>query len=494
MSATGAEPAQRPLPDGFRVRLREDLRVSESGDVVMGGVPLRVLRLRPAAAALVRRGEIRVEDPTSRAVATRLLDADLARPVLDDDSPDPARLTVVIPVRDRADSLDRLLALLRPELRVVVVDDASADGHAIAEVCDRRGAQLIPLGHNVGPAAARNVGLGRVTTPLVAFVDSDVLVTASDLLALTRHFADPGLAIVAPRVVGRAPETAPRWFERYGAERGSLDLGETPSLVRRGASVSYLPSACLVAAVDCLGDGFDPKLRVGEDVDLVWRVESSGWRVRYDPDTVAAHATRSSMRTWLGRTYVYGTSGALLAARHGDRVAPAVFHPSSLVGLVALTGQRRWSLPVVGATVVYAGVRVRRNLGDLPRRDATAARLAVQGFGWSLRQESTLLLRHWWPLAAVVATRSARLRRAAAAALLADVLDRGTRREVSWPAYLLGRRLEDVAYGAGLWSGALRERSARALTPRLALPEISRRGLRARCRRSPGSPPGTPAV
>jgi len=474
MTATGVEPGPRPLPVGFRVRLRENLRVSESGDVVMGGVPLRVLRLRPAAAALVRRGEIRVEDATSRAVATRLLETDLALPVLDRTDPDPGLVTVVIPVRDRADSLDSLLALLRPQsgpqLQCVVVDDASADRCAIAEVCERRGAQLIPLDHNVGPAAARNIGLSRVTTPLVAFVDSDVRVTAKDLVGLTRHFADPGLAIVAPRVVGRAPESGARWFERYGAEHGSLDLGDTPSLVRRGAAVSYLPSACMVAAVDLLGDGFDPRLRVGEDVDLVWRVESSGWRVRYDPSVIADHATRSGLCSWLGRTFAYGTSGAPLAARHGDRVAPAVLYPSYLLGLVALTAQRRWSLPVAGATVVYAAVRVRRTLGDIPDHNPTAARLAVQGFGWSLRQGSALLLRHWWPLTAVVATRSPRVRRAAAVALVVDVSDRGPHREVSWPAYLLGRGLEDLAYGAGLWAGALKACSARALAPRLFLP------------------------
>jgi len=469
MSGTNDEPGTGLLPDGFRVRLRENLKVSESGDVVMGGVPGRVLRLRAAAAALVRRGEIRVEDPTSRAVATRLLEADLAIPVLDGVSPDPALLTVVIPVRDRADSLADLLALLSPQLHVVVVDDASTDASSIAKICARHGAELVRLDHNLGPAAARNLGLQAVSSRLVAFVDSDVRVTASDLVALTRHFADPDLALVAPRVVGRAPETAPRWFERYGAERGSLDLGRIPSLVRRGAVVSYLPTACLVAVVDRLGDGFDPTLRVGEDVDLVWRVESSGWRARYDPDTVADHATRGTLRSWLGRTYVYGTSGAPLAARHGDRVAPAVLHPSYLIGLVALTAQRRWS--VAGAlTIAYAAVRVRRNLGDIPGRNAAAARLAVQGFAWSLRQESTLLLRHWWPLTAIAATRSSRLRRAAVAALLVDILDRGSQREVPWPAYLLGRRLEDLAYGAGLWVGALKARSARALTPRLVLP------------------------
>ena len=35
------------------------------------------------------------------------------------------------------------------------------------------------------------------------------------------------------------------------------------------------------------------------------------------------------------------------------------------------------------------------------------------------------------------------------------------------PMALLGRRLDDLAYGAGLWLGAARSRSLQCLTPRL---------------------------
>lgn len=33
-------------------------------------------------------------------------------------------------------------------------------------------------------------------------------------------------------------------------------------------------------------------------------------------------------------------------------------------------------------------------------------------------------------------------------------------------SYLVGRRLDDLAYGAALWRGAVRARSSRALLPR----------------------------
>ncbi|MGY1672712.1 hypothetical protein [Geodermatophilus sp. SYSU D00710] len=75
--------------------------------------------------------------------------------------------------------------------------------------------------------------------------------------------------------------------------------------------------------------------------------------------------------------------------------------------------------------------------------------------------------RHHWPLTAVAAAASPRARRAAAAVAVADaVLGWWPHRaEVDLPRFAVARRLEDLAYGAGLWAGALRAGSARALLP-----------------------------
>ena len=83
-------------------------------------------------------------------------------------------VTVVVPVRDRPDQLRRLLEAL-DGLRTVVVDDASADPAAIAQAARDAGATLVALERQVGPGAARNVGMAGVTTRLVALVDSDCL-------------------------------------------------------------------------------------------------------------------------------------------------------------------------------------------------------------------------------------------------------------------------------------------------------------------------------
>lgn len=99
--------------------------------------------------------------------------------------------------------------------------------------------------------------------------------------------------------------------------------------------------------------GFDPDFRVGEDVDLVWRLVESGARVRYDPSVRARHDARPTLVGWLSRKAYYGRGGARLAARHGDRLAPAVLTPTYAVAAAALLLRRRWSAPVFAVALAH---------------------------------------------------------------------------------------------------------------------------------------------
>ena len=486
------------LPLGFSVVLDPGAFRAEGGRLLVGGSPLTALRVSVAAAARLDEGRLVVTDAASAQLADRLLSTNLARPEIDDSTPlQVADLTVVVPVRDRADQLDRCLSALQP-LTVIVVDDASLDPMAVAAVARRHGAMLVPLVDNVGPAGARNAGLARVTTPVVGFVDSDVQADAVDLLRLARHLDDPAVALVGPRVVGHSHAVRPRWFERYDVAASSLSLGSTPATVRPGASVAWLPSACLVGRTDLLGSGFDSAMRVGEDVDLVWRLVDAGHRIRYDPGVVVRHDVRTTVRGWLGRKAFYGSGGADLAERHGSHVAPAVLSPTLAVAGAALLLRRRWSVPVVTTAYAVATWSVARGLPASVERHTRVligARLAARGLGWAARQESALLLRHWWPVAAV-GLPSAHMRRALASSLVIDTCvalreSVGTA-DPSLPLQVLfaGRRLDDLAYGTGLWWGALRRRSPTALAPRRASsPQRQRFKGPARVPPSPASPP-----
>jgi mycofactocin system glycosyltransferase len=393
----------------------------------------------------------------------------MADPVVDAlPAADLALATVVIPVRDRPRQLDRLLTGLGRALAVIVVDDASVDHEAVAAVARRHGAEMVALETNVGPAGARNAGLARVMTPFVVFIDSDVVVEPAAIDTMLRHFTDPGLAMVAPRVLG-LESARPNWITRYEDARSSLDVGSDSSSVRPRSPVTWVSSTCLVARVDALGSGFDASMRVGEDVDLVWRLVDEGRRVRFEPAASVRHEHRASLRAWLGRKFFYGTGAHPLAERHPDDIAPVVLPPWGAALLVVLAAQRRWSLPVAGAIGVATAARIGRRASSVRHPYRLAARLTGYGAIGAITQGFALLLRHWWPLTAIGCLVSRRVRRAVIVATLADTVVEfaRTRPRLDPVRFGVARRLDDAAYGAGVWWSAIRARSTKALRPDL---------------------------
>ena len=107
-----------------------------------------------------------------------------------------------------------------------------------------------------------------------------------------------GLAAVATTLAAAIAVGSDDPFARYEAAHSPLDLGAEPARVAPGTRVSYLPAAVMVCRVDVIHalNGFDPELRTGEDVDLVWRAVAAGHRVRYEPESVVHHHPRDSVR------------------------------------------------------------------------------------------------------------------------------------------------------------------------------------------------------
>lgn len=476
------------LPPDLGFAIAPEAHVCDDGATLLAHG--RVLRLSPRAAALVRRAPLAVgDDPIAARLARRLLDAGVADPWWADGPPADREIndvTVVVPVHERPEALARLLAALPPHLEVVVVDDGSADPEPLRAVAERYAARLVRHPVNRGPAAARNTGLAAVRTPWVLFCDSDVQPVPGWLGVLRRHGGDPDVGLVAPRVLGHEEDPHDGWLVRYEQARSSLDLGPTPAAVRIRGPVAYVPSACVLARVEALSGGFSEELRSGEDVDLVWRLLEEGWRVRYEPAAHVRHDHRSVPRDWLARKAFYGTSAAPLARRHPGAVAPMVLSGWSAVLTVAVLAQRRWSGPVAAIALASALVGVRRRV-DSPHPWRVAGTLVAEGAVASVWQGSAALLRHHWPLAALVATRSTRMRRALVVVGVLDAVAdrRRTGARVPLPAYVVLRRADDLAYGWGLWVGAVRERSPAALLPVISGADRWRRAGRRRIQRLP---------
>jgi mycofactocin system glycosyltransferase len=245
-------------------------------------------------------------------------------------------------------------------------------------------------------------------------------------------------------------------------------MGPRPAPVRAGSAVPYVPSAALLARRAALGTGFDTSMRVAEDVDLVWRLTAAGWRVRYEPAAVVEHEHPAATAAWLRRRAFYGTGAALLAARHGSAVAPVVLAPTSAaVWALLLAGSRPGriaALAVLAADTVRLGRRLAAP-GSFPDT-GQAAGLVLRGAAAAGRSLARSVTRHHWPLAlsglAFRRSRRVVLGVAVADAVLAWWPHRG---RIGPARFAVARRLEDLAYGAGLWWGAARAGDPTALLP-----------------------------
>ncbi len=472
MSELAHAPAavQSPIAAGTRIELEPGARLVDDR-LISGGAPWRLLALSGASRNVVRRwarGD--VVRPGEEALARTLVDRGLAlvrsTQVLGRDDVD-----VLIPVHDDVEALTALVARLDGWC-LTIVDDASRDPQAVADVARRADAALVRLDDHRGPAGARNAGLAATTREFVWFLDADLEIDdpASVLARLGAHLGDPRVAAAAPRVRGgRGRRGRDRFERRFGA----LDQGAASALVTPLGPVPFVPSACLLTRRSALGEGFDPTLHVGEDVDLIWRLTDGDWLVRYDADVTVAHPARTTWRAWWSQREGYGRSAAALASRHGSRLAPLRVDPWTAV---------TWAGVIAGRPLL--GVRLVRTVRDaaaqrLVGRTSHPARIAstlVWGAtarsGPALARAAVRTYGPWLGAAALLAPRRGRLLTVVAL----GVAWRWRRRRVD-PRDVPIALLDDLAYALGVARGALHARSLEALTPRLTASSVSWRDV-----------------
>lgn len=179
-----------------------------------------------------------------------------------------AKLTVIVPVFDRDETLRRAVASIVSQsdsVSVVIVDDGSAP--QFAAVADELGASsggIVEVVHqpNRGPAAARNVGLIRSRSPYVLFLDSDDELTETALAVLDHYLQereDVGMVCGATRIVSPVAGVRIKHPE--------------PNPVLPWAMLNQLAGSFAVRAeVAHAVGGYDEALRYSENSDFVMRL------------------------------------------------------------------------------------------------------------------------------------------------------------------------------------------------------------------------------
>jgi N-acetylglucosaminyl-diphospho-decaprenol L-rhamnosyltransferase len=241
--------------------------------------------------------------------------------------------------------------------QVVVVDNASSDGSV--ETLRRREpeVEVVALSRNLGYGTAANRGVARTTAPYVAVMNPDVVVEPGSTKALVDALdADPGLAVVGPRVESPGGDLYPsvRTFPDLADAAGHAFfhfVWPANPFSRRyrmldwdhaaAADVDWVAGNHFLVrrrAWDEVG-GFDESFFMYmEDVDLCWRLRRAGWRTGYEPAARVTHA--------IGRS-TDQTPYRMILAHHRSLLRYAVKTTS---------GWRRLLLPVIAVALAVRTV------------------------------------------------------------------------------------------------------------------------------------------
>ncbi|MFZ0041186.1 MAG: glycosyltransferase [Solirubrobacteraceae bacterium] len=277
------------------------------------------------------------------------------------------RISVVVPTRDRPDSLAALLQALRvqslpaEDFELIVVDDGSADSPLMAH--EQQPTQLIRHERSRGPGAARNTGWRAARAPVIAFIDDDCVPGANWLAALLDAHSAAGSewTIVQGRV---EPDPAKRC--ELGPLSHTIEVSG-PDRLFACANIAYSR-----ALLDRLG-GFDERLsRSGEDVDLGARALEAGADAVFSAEALVYHAVSQPGLPSLLRHTLKWTDSVRVLSMHPelrDLLVGRVFwkrtHPLFLLAVVGLLSRR--PALAAGACLPYIAHYRRLYRGQLGR-------------------------------------------------------------------------------------------------------------------------------
>lgn len=207
------------------------------------------------------------------------------------------RLSVVIPVHNGGRAFERCLRGLRAstwtDYELIVVDDGSADGSAA--LAQAYGARVLRNSRARGPASARNVGVEAATTPLIFFLDSDVIPHPDTLArALARFDDQPNLSALFGSYDDSPPDQGfvsryRNLLHHYVHQQGDFHDDARPAH-------TFWTGCGMIRKADFLAlGGFDPDLYrrpAIEDIELGYRLTRAGYKIVLARDVQVAHLKR----------------------------------------------------------------------------------------------------------------------------------------------------------------------------------------------------------
>ncbi len=233
------------------------------------------------------------------------------------------RVSVIVPVKNGAQKIAGLLDSLmqvdydREMLEIVVVDGNSSDN--TREIVLRYPTVKLLTEERPGLNAARNTGIKNSTGEVIAFTDSDCIVSKNWVKKIVEDFGEKEVGCVGGNALRFYDDLISRYCDeslmpvmRIFTEKKALNEVKPPVQYPAGCNMAIRRSILAEAGK------FNENIEYGFDEDeLVERICSTGHTMVLDPDLLVSHKHRSSVRELLKQTFRYGRGMGVLLREKG---------------------------------------------------------------------------------------------------------------------------------------------------------------------------------
>ncbi|GAB2753160.1 glycosyltransferase [Amycolatopsis magusensis] len=221
----------------------------------------------------------------------------------------PVVSVIVVNFRGADDTVTCLRALAGldyPRLELICVDNASGTGDAARIKAAVPGVKLVESPENLGFAGGCNLGARHATGTVLAFLNNDARPDPDWVRAAVAELsADPRVGAVASKVLdwdGTGTDFVDgglTWFGMGYKRHAGSPLADVPATEHEVAKdVLFGTGSAMFVRSGVFTElgGFDERFFMFyEDVDLGWRMNLRGWRVRYVPESIAYHRHHGTM-------------------------------------------------------------------------------------------------------------------------------------------------------------------------------------------------------
>ena len=212
-----------------------------------------------------------------------------------------------------------------PDFEIILANNASTDGSAEWVRANYPDIKIATYDRNYGYCGGNNRAVPFSSKEILIFLNNDVKVAPDWLQQLKNCFKDEQTAAVQPKLRSvREPDS----FEYAGAAGGFIDKYGYPFCRGRifdevekdtgqydnTADIFWASGAALAIRKDLFiqSGGFDEDFEFHmEEIDLCWRLQNQGYKIRYCPESVVYHLGGGSLPMGSPRKVYYNFRNSL---------------------------------------------------------------------------------------------------------------------------------------------------------------------------------------